>query len=225
MSSRICSPAEGINVEAFRWERVAGSAPAPAAPTAEPSAELSEELKAARQELERLRVTLVRQTAEAEQRGHAAGRASALAELESEHRAALERLGRGVSELAAVRPRLRREAEADLVRLSLSIAKRVLHRELATDPEAITGVVRAIWDRMDAREIVRLRLSPAEAEAVRRMLSVNPDTARVEVIADAALQTGDVFVDTTRGEADASVRTQLAEIERGFVDLLTRSEA
>ena len=51
----------------------------------------------------------------------------------------LERLARAIDELAGLRPRLRQEAEADLVQLALAIARRVLRREIAVDPEALHG--------------------------------------------------------------------------------------
>jgi flagellar assembly protein FliH len=43
---------------------------------------------------------------------------------------------------------------------------------------------------------------------------------RVEVIADAGLLPGGVTIESGRGSLDASVDTQLAEIERGFADLV-----
>ena len=43
--------------------------------------------------------------------------------------ARVERLARTIDELAGLRPRLRREAEADMVKLALAIARRVLRRE------------------------------------------------------------------------------------------------
>jgi flagellar assembly protein FliH len=42
---------------------------------------------------------------------------------------------------------------------------------------------------------------------------------RVEVLADANLAPGGVILESSRGLLDASVDTQLAEIERGFADL------
>jgi flagellar assembly protein FliH len=46
-------------------------------------------------------------------------------------------------------------------------------------------------------------------------LGVPPGT---EIVADTALQIGDVIIETRRGDLDASLETQLREIERGFAD-------
>jgi flagellar assembly protein FliH len=46
---------------------------------------------------------------------------------------------------------------------------------------------------------------------------------RVELIADPGLERGSVILDSSRGALDVSVESQLAEIERGFADLVRRA--
>src|SRR5258708_10442319 len=48
-----------------------------------------------------------------------------------------------IHELAGARRRVRTEAEASTVELAIAIARRVLHREIATDPEAILGLLKS----------------------------------------------------------------------------------
>jgi flagellar biosynthesis/type III secretory pathway protein FliH len=48
----------------------------------------------------------------------------------------LDKLARGIQEIAGLRPQAMRDATADLVELSLGIARRILHRELSVDPAA-----------------------------------------------------------------------------------------
>jgi flagellar assembly protein FliH len=45
---------------------------------------------------------------------------------------------------------------------------------------------------------------------------------KVEVLSDPGLERGAVILDSKRGGLDASVETQLAEIERGLADLVPR---
>lgn len=127
-----------------------------------------------------------------------------------------------LDELSRTKAKLRAEAEEDVVKLALAVARRILHRELATDAEALLGLVRSAWDRVDARETQRLRLSPDDAAVIqshREALNLPP---KVEISADASLARGSAIFETTRGNLDASVGTQLGEIERGFVDVLKR---
>jgi flagellar biosynthesis/type III secretory pathway protein FliH len=46
--------------------------------------------------------------------------------------------------------------------------------------------------------------------------------AKAEIVADNSLLLGDILFETTRGSLDASIDSQLLEIERGLTDLLGR---
>jgi flagellar assembly protein FliH len=114
------------------------------------------------------------------------------------------------------------EAEEDTVKLAVAIARRILYRELATDPEAILGLVMAAFQKLNARETQRLRLAPGAAAIVqehRTRLELPPG---LEIVSDSSCPPGGAVFETSRGELDASVDTQLAEIQRGLVDLIKR---
>lgn len=159
---------------------------------------------------------------EAYQRGLAAGEATAQQRAGSMAAPVLENFGAAIRALADARKQARQEAEASMVQLALAVARRILHREMATDPEAILGLVRSGFDRVNARELHRLRMSPGDAQIVndnRGDLGLPPS---LEVIADSSLPPGSAVFETTRGELDLSAHTQLEEIERGFADLIVR---
>jgi len=145
--------------------------------------------------------------------GESAGRGKALAET----RPMLERLAHTVEELVKLRPRLREQAEEDLVRLAVAIARRVVRRELTIDPQAITGLVKAALGQLPAEEKVRLRVHPELEAAVRGYLEAAGRCA-VDVVGDRALAPGSAVFETSRGNLDASAESQLAEIERGLTD-------
>ena len=107
-----------------------------------------------------------------------------------------------------------------MVRLSLAIAKRVLHREISCDPESIEGVVHAALQKLGNREITSVRVCPAAAEPVRRALEKASATPAISIVTDPKLRAGDIVFETSLGELDASIDTQLKEIERGFADRL-----
>ncbi|MEI9812717.1 MAG: FliH/SctL family protein [Acidobacteriota bacterium] len=134
----------------------------------------------------------------------------------------LTNFGAVVNQLAAARKQARHDAEESIVKLSLAIARRVLHRELSTDPEAILGLVRSAVDRLNAREVHRLRLSPEDAAVAIDNRGDLGLAQAVEIVADGTLPAGSAIFETTRGEFDVSAQTQLEEIERGFTDLVRR---
>ena len=73
-----------------------------------------------------------------------------------------------VAELTGSRKKLRAEAEEAAVSLALEVARRVLHREVVADPEAILGLVKAAFQKCDARATQRLRVSPQACTSRRR---------------------------------------------------------
>jgi len=151
--------------------------------------------------------------------GEAAGRQQAMAELQP----VLGRLARSIEEMGGMRARFRREAESDLIALSIAIARRVLRRELAVDPEALHGLVLAALEKLQAQEIRRVRVHPSHAAMVAACLREVGGLA-VEVVADAAREPGAVVFESERGNLDASVESQLREIERGLADRMRRSK-
>ena len=156
------------------------------------------------------------------QQGRAAGETETTQRASQRLEPVLAGLNGILQELTAVRKKFRAEAEEDTVKLAIAIARRILHRELATDPEAILGLVMSAFQKLNARETHRLRVSAADAAALeqnRARLELPPG---LEIVSDASLVAGSATFETTRGELDASVDTQLAEIQRGFADIIGR---
>ena len=149
--------------------------------------------------------------------GEASGQKRAAAEIQP----VIARLCRSIEDICSLRARMRGEAERDLVRLALAIARRILGRELVVDPDAIHGLVLGALEKLKSQEISRVRVHPAQEEAVRECLRETV-TSAVEVIADPACETGTVVLETERGSLDASVESQLREIERGLTDRLRK---
>jgi flagellar assembly protein FliH len=216
MSSRILPSDAPLPVEQVAWRAVEvrrpGSAPAQAAPVPDASAEAA------------LRRQWEQACEQRVQAAHAAGfregEAAAREQCAAESRAAVERLARTVDEVAALKPRLRREAEADLVRLALAIARRVLHREVAVDPDAMRGVAMAAIEKLKGREIHRVRVHPALAGMLAEVWKRTPADRPPETLSDPSRPPGTLIFETVRGNLDASVDTQLQEIETGLVDRL-----
>jgi flagellar assembly protein FliH len=129
------------------------------------------------------------------------------------------KLARSIEELSGARPRYRREAEQDVVALAMAIARRILHRELTVAPEALLGLVKAALDQAEAREVQQVRVSRQDAPMIRQFFEQMGLPQRIEVVADPNLAPGSVILESGRGLLDASVDTQLAEIDRGLADL------
>lgn len=151
--------------------------------------------------------------------GEAAGRNQATAQIQP----LLDKLAQSIRQVGEMRPKLRHEAETDVVKLALAIAKKILHRELSADPDSISALIRVAMEKIRTHEILRVRIHPQHHPAVQQAVAQATMGAQIEIIPDAKLQLGGVIVETTRGEFDASVETQLREIERGLTDRLAHA--
>jgi flagellar assembly protein FliH len=158
----------------------------------------------------------VRREAYAE--GLAAGRQQA----EEQFRPAVEGLAETLNTLARLRESIREETLQDLVHLAISIAARVIHREVALDPDALGGLIQAAFTKLQSREINRVRMHPTLEPLVRKLLEQGGAPKNLTLTPDPNLKPSEVFFETSQGILDASVETQLREIERGLIDKLER---
>ncbi len=169
------------------------------------------------QEAERATAVQVREAHEAGRReGEAEGRANAMESVREE----LERIAQSAVALAELRPKLRKEAESDLVLLAIAIARRILHREVSTDPDALRGIVATALEKLEGHEISSVRVHPAHESWLREAVTKARSRLRIELTADDSLPPGSIVFQTNRTRLDVSVAAQLDEIERGLADRL-----
>jgi flagellar assembly protein FliH len=109
--------------------------------------------------------------------------------------------------------------EAEVVKLALAIAARVMHREAKLDPLLLAGVVRVALEKMSEDSSTVLRVPVNEVEIWRQVFSESRDSS-LQVEGDELLDAGDCVLDTKIGKVELGVSAQLEEIERGFFDLM-----
>ncbi len=159
---------------------------------------------------------------EAYEKGIADGRQEARTAARTEYRDAIERLAQAAARLQEHRIQIRREAEEELVRLAIAVARRLIRRELTVDPESVHGIIRIALEKIQARDISRVRVHPSQSTGVQEMLGRIAGAKNLEVVADPSLDLGDAVFETSRSDLDATIDSQLREIERGFVDRLPK---
>jgi len=157
---------------------------------------------------------------EAYQKGLQDGEAAAIQKMAEPVNAKITVLARSIEQLALHRAKIQREAEPELVRLALAIARRILRRELTIDPQSLLGLLKAGLEKIESSESHRVRVNPEHAGILAKLLegSARP----VTIVADPGLPVGGVLFETSRGTLDAGLETQLKEIERGFADIYPR---
>lgn len=167
---------------------------------------------AARQEASGIRSEIAaereRARAEAEGEGYESGRARAAALLAS---------------AAAERDRILRTLAREVASLSVDVARRVLGRELTTDPAAVVDVAARVLESARERAVVTLRASPADVPRLRaaepRLAALLARAPGLTVREDPSLSAGDVVVETEAGRLDGRVDAQLAALERALAEV------
>jgi len=158
---------------------------------------------------------------QARSRGHeeglTAGRTEGRAELE-EDVAAMHELIQAVREQ---RNTVIESAESELVRLAMAVAERVVYDHVAIDPNVVLENVRHALTRLVGREIVTVRVNPADAEILRKHregTAASTDVEHLRIVEDQRVDRGGVVVETDAGTIDAKVSTQLREARRALTN-------
>ena len=129
---------------------------------------------------------------------------------------ALERLELGITLLRAQGERLAEQARSDALELAFMIARKILEREIHTDPVALLSLIRSAITRAGEANQITIRLSASDADALRLaghdLASQAFSLAKVSIVADPNLSAGDCIVETNLGTVDGRLSTRLAEM-------------
>jgi flagellar assembly protein FliH len=207
----------GIEFEPVAWRRSAVSGGCAARPDGAVASGEMAQLRARIAELEAATDTKLRQTYES---GMRAGEESARQSLESGVRETVQQFAATIADLAGTRAETIRRAEGDTVRLAIEIARRVLHREVSVDGSALEGLIKAALEKLQSQEVYRVRVHPDQERLVRACLDQTGRGQAIAVVNDPVQPRGGAVFEISRGALDASLETQLAEIEHGLIDQL-----
>jgi flagellar assembly protein FliH len=129
---------------------------------------------------------------------------------------AVERLQLGVTLLRAQGERLAEQARADALELAFMIARRILEREIHTDPVALLSLIRSAIARAGEANQITLRLSAHDGATLQAAgYSLDAHTfslATVNLVCDPNLGPGDCIVETNLGTVDGRLTTRLQEM-------------
>jgi flagellar assembly protein FliH len=159
-----------------------------------------------------LRVDVQRVHRIAEERGYAAGRSRAEAEL----RAAVEAAGAVAARLEASAPRDTVAVAHAIVEVALTVARRILDAEVSADPTVLAHALEGAVSQVNGSPLVRIFLHPDAVEAVRETWEAIHGRAYLgkdwSFEADPTLPAGGCVLRHEHGFVDAGLEAQLEEI-------------
>jgi flagellar assembly protein FliH len=153
------------------------------------------------------------------------GRQSGQQQVRAEFDAALAKnrgeISRAVNDFTAERQNYYRRVEGEVVDLALAIARKILHREVQIDPQALAGIVRVTLEKLDLGTKITMHVHPQEAADWRHYFACQAeDRPAPEIHEDTALARGECRIETSLGSTEFGLSTQLKEVETGLLDLL-----
>jgi len=156
-------------------------------------------------------------------KGHEAGKAEERAAFEQQAAKLREEISKALRDFASERDNYFQRVEEQLVRLTLAIARKILHREAQVDPLLLTGILRVALEKVGSDTNTRLRANPSDVQVWRDYFTQTLEKFPVpELIGDPEIQTGRCILETELGSTEIGLETQLKEIEQGFLDLLAQ---
>lgn len=189
---------------------------------------ISKDKAAARTEAESIRK---RALAEADEiREHAETDAQTLKEKATKEGYAhgLDQAAAEISELVATTSNrlkaLEAKIEPQLCTLAITIARKILGRELEFHPEAVADIVRqALAEKARQRKEISLRVHPEDLQYIREnkpaLLDVLNRAKEIHIREDAEVHRHGVVIETDAGTIDAQLETQLKVFERVFLGI------
>lgn len=140
---------------------------------------------------------------------------------QEDRRARDQKLAAALQDFSAQRTAYFRRVEAEVVHLSLAIARKIVRREAALDPTLLRGLVHVTLEDLSGQDNIRLRLPPEDLSAWNNTCQAQP-ALLVACVADPSLESGEVILETQAGVAHLGFEAQLKQVEQGFLDLLAQ---
>ena len=132
--------------------------------------------------------------------------------------AMLRRMTSTLEELGTLRQQMIQQAERQMVQLALTIAKRILRREVTLDPDLTVAMARVALDRLGESSGATIRLHPEDYAIAVAGAKDEWASEQVTVVSDDKISRGGCRIESAFGfieaSVEASVEAQFEEIER-----------
>jgi flagellar assembly protein FliH len=152
---------------------------------------------------------------EAFTKGYAQGERAGLEAGGKRAEAMLRRVAQTLEELGGLRQTLIQETERQMVQLALTLARRVVHREVSLDPELVAALAHVALERLGTTAPATIRLNPEDYTIVAQD-GARWGSATVSVVPDPSIARGGCLVESEFGSVDGTIERQFDELSRAL---------
>jgi flagellar assembly protein FliH len=134
--------------------------------------------------------------------------------------AAMKKLGDTILEISSLRSAIYAQAECEVVKLAVEVAKKIVHREIQADPHIIQTLVRVALSHVAERSSVTIHLNPADhGYLIEQRSELSENEGRdISLLADKSIEPGGCLIQTDCGDVDARIEEKFREVEHSFFE-------
>jgi flagellar assembly protein FliH len=154
------------------------------------------------------------------EKGYLQGEKAGMEIAEQKIETVTRRYGESMLELGKLRSSLYLQAEREVVKLAVEVAKKIVHREIQIDKDIIQTLVRVALSHVAEKSAVTVHISPQDYShlmALRDELSES-EGRDISLLADKSIERGGCLVQTECGDIDARIEEKFREVEQAFFE-------
>jgi flagellar assembly protein FliH len=172
-------------------------------------------------------VEIIIRTAQAEARGlrdsaYTEGYSAGVQAAADAGAALLATLEQAIADETEERANLVRSIEEQALMLCVDTAEKVIRHEVRTDPGIVARALKLCLRRVRDRDEVTVRVGPREVAAIREMRDELLGSAEglrgMSIVDDRRISAGGCIVESSSGDFDARIETQVDQIRRKLMD-------
>lgn len=134
--------------------------------------------------------------------------------------AAIKRCAESIGEIQKLRSSLYVQAEREVVKLALAVAKKIVHREIRIDHDIVQTLVHVALSHVSEKSAVTICLNPEDySYLLERRAEVSQSEGReISLQADKSIERGGCLIQTNCGDIDARIEERFREVEQSFFE-------
>ena len=134
----------------------------------------------------------------------------------------VESINNILNELSLIKKQIPRQHEKQVLNLIFTVAKKIIHKEIALDNSIIGKIVLDAFMQTSEKNKVILRLNPEDVDYIEKfqtqLFGEHRDLKSISITSDPSITRGGCFLETSYGDIDANVETQLEKVYQNLAN-------
>ncbi|RLB17517.1 MAG: hypothetical protein DRG82_06220 [Deltaproteobacteria bacterium] len=126
-------------------------------------------------------------------------------------------------ELNLLKGRMMEETEGEIIKLSIAVARKIINREIAMDPDTVRRSVHHALEFLKDKSFVRILINPGDMKTLEHFLpelTADNKIQKLELAEDNSVEPGGCILEAGFGRINATIEDQLAELETEMEEIL-----